>query len=98
MQGSKEKDKSLLKDLLQQENIGQRVKVPPSSRHSRFGTVFQQQTKEGAVHIYTSVQQTEQVSKGGRLWLREFRDPTAPTQRNSRTPATHPRVFHRPVA
>mmetsp|Transcript_68643 Transcript_68643/g.201476 ORF Transcript_68643/g.201476 Transcript_68643/m.201476 type:complete len:1132 (-) Transcript_68643:38-3433(-) len=79
MQGNKEKDKSVLKDLLQQEDILKSVvKVKGPSRHSRFGTVLMStNSTSGAVHISTSVGETEQVSKGGRLWLREFRDPEA---------------------
>jgi len=76
-QGTKEKDKSALRELIAREHVDTRLRTPLSSRHKGFGTAIQSRTAQGGSSIATSVMESADVSKGGTLWRREFKDPNA---------------------
>mmetsp|Transcript_127390 Transcript_127390/g.318003 ORF Transcript_127390/g.318003 Transcript_127390/m.318003 type:complete len:1141 (+) Transcript_127390:68-3490(+) len=88
-QGSKEKDKSILRDLIEREQADTRLRAPVSSRHSRFGTAIVTRTAQGGSSISTSVMETANISKGGTLWRREFHDPHARSEKKQN-------MFHDP--
>eukprot|EP00449_Zooxanthella_nutricula_P029115 CAMPEP_0198551132 /NCGR_PEP_ID=MMETSP1462-20131121/76125_1 /TAXON_ID=1333877 /ORGANISM="Brandtodinium nutriculum, Strain RCC3387" /LENGTH=892 /DNA_ID=CAMNT_0044281767 /DNA_START=16 /DNA_END=2690 /DNA_ORIENTATION=- len=75
--GTREKDKNALKDLFAREQADTRLRAPVSSRHSNFGTAMMSRTAEGGMNLMTSVLDTTTVTKGGRVWRKEYKDPLA---------------------
>mmetsp|Transcript_47547 Transcript_47547/g.85848 ORF Transcript_47547/g.85848 Transcript_47547/m.85848 type:complete len:1148 (+) Transcript_47547:102-3545(+) len=71
----KEKNKGILKDLLERDQAHARIHRPKSSRHSRFGTVLERRDATGGITIVSSVwQQANPVTKGKKMWNKDFKN------------------------
>lgn len=83
-----DKHKTKLALLLERELSTLRLRAPQSTRHSRFGTAMENRLAMGGSTISSSVHQSSRVTKGRRMWNKEFHDPSGSEKKQN--------MFHDP--
>jgi len=74
MQSKKDKNKGVLAGLLERDEAHARINRASSSRHSRFGFTMQSRDAVGGVSNSAGINQDAVVSKGGRMYGRDFKN------------------------
>lgn len=74
MMNRKDKDRRVLAELLERDQAHARINRTQSTRHSRFGFTIQTRDAVGGVSNSASIHQSGVVSKGSRMWGRDFRN------------------------